>query len=450
VSLRDRIAAGHVAPEPDAEDVTLDQQSVSFIRRKLVEEVNLGELSQLSPSQRRARLERTVGRILSREGPVLSTNQRSALIRQIVDESIGLGVLEPLLADDSVTEIMVNGPNEVWVERAGRLERTGTTFRDEVQLLQTIDRIVSTVNRRVDESSPMVDARLPGGERVNVIIPPLALGGPTLTIRRFPRLYTLEELVAIGSVDTPTADLLRSLVRAKLSILVSGGTGAGKTTLLNALSASIPGSERIITVEDSAELKLQQPHVISLEGRPANVEGRGEVTIRDLVRNSLRMRPDRIVVGEVRGAETLDMLQAMNTGHEGSLSTVHANSPEDAVSRVETLASMSDVKIPYEALRDQINGAIDIIVQLERGIDGLRRIVEIASIASRRREIFRLETLVAFEPDPLGAERKVTGRFTHFPLPDRVARRLAIAGEQPPLEFTVAADAARAPERIVD
>ncbi|MDP8967011.1 MAG: CpaF family protein [Actinomycetota bacterium] len=424
--------------------------SVSFIRRKLVEEVDLGELSQLSPGQRRARLERTVGRILSREGPVLSTNQRSALIRQIVDESIGLGVLEPLLADDSITEIMVNGPDEVWVERDGRLERTGTSFRDEVQLLQTIDRIVSTVNRRVDESSPMVDARLPGGERVNVIIPPLALAGPTLTIRRFPRLYTLEEIVALGSVDATTAALLRAFVRARLSVVVSGGTGAGKTTLLNALSASIPGGERIITVEDSAELKLQQPHVIPLEGRPANVEGKGAVSIRDLVRNSLRMRPDRIVVGEVRGAETLDMLQAMNTGHEGSLSTVHANSAEDAVSRLETLASMSDVKIPYEALRDQINGAVDIIVQLDRGADGLRRIVEVASIASRRREPFRLETVAAFEPDPLGADRVVTGRFLHFPLPARVARRMMVAGEQPPAEFTVAADAERAPEREVD
>ncbi len=450
MGLRDRIAAGQLNALPENDEATLDQLSVAFIRRKLVEEIDLAELSQLSPSQRRARLERTVGRILSREGPVLSTNQRSALIRQIVDESIGLGVLEPLLADATITEIMVNGANEVWVERNGHLERTGTSFRDDVQLLQTIDRIVSTVNRRVDESSPMVDARLPGGERVNVIIPPLALGGPTLTIRRFPRLYTLEEIVALGSVDAPTAELLRAMVRARLSILVSGGTGAGKTTLLNALSASIPGSERIITVEDSAELKLQQPHVIALEGRPANVEGKGAVSIRDLVRNSLRMRPDRIVVGEVRGAETLDMLQAMNTGHEGSLSTVHSNSAEDAVSRIETLASMSDVKIPYEALRDQINGAIDIIVQLDRGIDGLRRIVEIASIASRRREVFRLETVASFEPDPLGPDRKVTGTFRHFPLPARVARRMAVAGEPAPIEFTVAADAAQAPEREVE
>ena len=451
MGLKERIAAGHVDAAPGADEVTIDQSSVAFIRRKLVEEVDLGELSQLGPSQRRARLERVVGRILSREGPVLSTNQRSALIRQIVDESIGLGVLEPLLADESVTEIMVNGFDEVWVEREGvGLQRTGTSFRDEVQLLQTIDRIVSTVNRRVDESSPMVDARLPSGERVNVIIPPLALGGPTLTIRRFPRLYTLEQIVAHGSLDEPMAELLRAFVRAKLNIVVSGGTGAGKTTLLNALSASIPGSERIITIEDSAELKLQQPHVVSLESRPSNVEGRGAVSIRDLVRNSLRMRPDRIVVGEVRGAETLDMLQAMNTGHEGSLSTVHANSAEDAVSRIETLASMSDVKIPYEALRDQINSAIDVVVQLERGIGDRRRVVEIAIISSRRREAFELSTVAAFDPDPLDESRVVTGRFTHFPLPERVVRRLVLRGERAPAQFTIAADAAEAPLRGVD
>ena len=416
MGLRERIAAGHIEPVADPDEVSIDQMSVAFIRRRLVEEVNLGELSQLSPSQRRARLERTVGQILSSDGPVLSTNQRSALIRQIVDESIGLGVLEPLLADETITEIMVNGHDEVWVERAGiGLERQATKFRDEIQLLQTIDRIVSTVNRRVDESSPMVDARLPTGERVNVIIPPLALGGPTLTIRRFPRLYTLDEIVDHGSLDGPMADLLRAFVRAKLNIIVSGGTGAGKTTMLNALSASIPGSERIITIEDSAELKLQQPHVVALEGRPSNVEGRGAVTIRDLVRNSLRMRPDRIVVGEVRGAETLDMLQAMNTGHEGSLSTVHANSAEDAVSRLETLASMSDVKIPYEALRDQINCAIDIVVQLERGVNDRRRVVEIATISSKRREPFLLTTVASFEPDPLGPGRVVTGTLPALP-----------------------------------
>lgn len=451
MGLKERIAAGHLESGRGAEEVTLDREAVTYIRGKLIEEVDLGELSQLSPSLRRARLEQTVGRILSRDGRPLSPAQRGALIRQIVDESVGLGVLEPLLADPSITEIMVNGFDEVWIERKGYgLQRTDTTFRDNVQLLQTIDRIVSTVNRRVDESSPMVDARLPSGERVNVIIPPLALGGPTLTIRRFPHLYTLEEIVEHESLDEATAELLRAFVRAKLNIVISGGTGAGKTTLLNALSASIPSDQRIITIEDSAELKLQQPHVVALESRPANVEGKGAVSIRDLVRNSLRMRPDRIVVGEVRGAETLDMLQAMNTGHEGSLSTVHANSAEDAVSRIETLASMSDVTIPYDALRDQINGAIDIIVQLERGIGDTRRVVEVASIASRRRERFSLATVARFDADPLGPDGKVTGRFRHFPLPRPVALRMFIRGERTPTDFTVHVDAPEAPRREVD
>jgi pilus assembly protein CpaF len=323
----------------------------------------------------------------------------------------------------------------VWVERAGRLERSPITFTDESQLYQTIDRIVSQVNRRVDESSPMVDARLPGGERVNVIIPPLALNGPTMTIRRFPQLFTLDELVELGSLDAPTRDLLALFVRARLNVVISGGTGAGKTTLLNALSAAVPGGERIITVEDNAELRLQQPHVVALEARPENVEGRGEVAIRDLVRNSLRMRPDRIIVGEVRGAETLDMLQALNTGHEGSLVTVHANSCDDAIHRLETLATMSELQIPFEALRDQINAAIHVIVQVDRYPDGGRRITQVAAVASQRREPFRLEPVMAFASEPVGLDRMVRGHVRHFPLPATVARRLAFAGEPVPEEF---------------
>ena len=294
--------------------------------------------------------------------------------------------------------------------------------------MQTIDRIVSTVNRRVDESSPMVDARLPSGERVNVIIPPLSLVGPVLSIRRFPRAFTFEQLVRMGTVDPDTADLLRSLVRARMSIVVSGGTSSGKTTLLNALSGFIPAEERIVTIEDSAELQLQQPHVISLEARPPNVEGKGHVSIRDLVRNSLRMRPDRIVVGEVRGPETIDMLQAMNTGHDGSLTTVHANSTEDSVVRMQTLASMSEVDVPFAALRDQINSAIDVIVQLERGADGRRRIVEVAAVSSRLREEFRLATIMRFDPDPIGSDRVVTGTLGALPAARRRRRAPARAG----------------------
>lgn len=424
-----------------------DDDGVAFYRRRLLEEVDLGELAELTDAQRRARLERVIGRLISREGPVLSNEQRNSLIRRVVDESIGLGALEPLLNDESITEIMVNGPDEIWIERDGQIERVNARFGSEAQLYQTIDRIVSRVNRRVDESSPMVDARLPTGERVNVIVPPLSLIGPTVTIRRFPRLFTPDELIGNETVDEATMGLLASLVRARLNVVISGGTGAGKTTLLNALSRFLPEGERIVTIEDSAELTLQQPHVVSLEARPPNIEGKGEVTIRDLVRNSLRMRPDRIIVGEVRGAETLDMLQALNTGHEGSICTVHANSPDDAIHRLETLATMSELHIPFQALRDQINSAIHVIVQLERGVDGNRRIVEVAVVASRRHEEFRLATAAAFEAEPLGPDRRIRGRFRHFRLPQRVAEQLSLAGEPAPELFSDAAEEPEAPER---
>jgi pilus assembly protein CpaF len=410
---------------------------VAHYRRRLLDELDLTELSELTDAQKRARLESIVGRMVSHEGPILSTSERNRLIRQVVDESVGLGVLEQLLIDETVTEIMVNGPDEVWVEREGRLERADLRFTDEAQLMQTIDRIVSRVNRRVDESSPMVDARLPTGERVNVIIPPLALGGPTMTIRRFPRLFTLAELVANTTMDTDTEVLLRSLVAARLNVVISGGTGAGKTTLLNALSAAIPPDERIVTVEDNAELQLQQPHVVPLEARPANVEGKGEVTIRDLVRNCLRMRPDRIIIGEVRGAETLDMLQALNTGHEGSLVTVHANSADDAIHRLETLATMSDLHVPFEALRDQINSAIHVIVQIDRWADGQRRVSEVAAVASSRREAFRLGTVMRFDPDPVVPGTRVTGTVRHFGLPAGILRHVELRGGELPDEFRV-------------
>ena len=445
MGLRDRIAAERdqlvAAARLDGEG------TISAYRRKLLDEVDLNELAKLTPTQRRARLERVVGHLLTREGPVLSNAERTSLVRQIVDAALGLGVLEPLLSDETVTEIMVNGPGEVWIEREGKLERVKTRFADEAQLYQTIDRIVSAVNRRVDESSPMVDARLPGGERVNVIIPPLALNGPSITIRRFPRTFSMDELMELGTLDESVRRLLGACVRACFNLIVSGGTGTGKTTLLNALSAFIPESERIITIEDSAELQLQQPHVISLESRPPNVEGKGQVTIRDLVRNSLRMRPDRILVGEVRGAETLDMLQAMNTGHEGSIATVHANSTEDAIMRLETLASMTDLTIPFEALRDQVNSGIDVIVQLERNVDGSRRVVEVAAVASRRRETFRLATITRFDFDPIGPDRVVSGRFRHYRMPPAMLKRLALAGEEVPEEFSVTGDEPEAPER---
>ncbi|MEV0322789.1 CpaF family protein [Streptomyces sp. NPDC050658] len=433
MSLRDRVAPPH-DPGP-ARDDTL----VAVYRSKLLEEIDLAEMSSLTAADRRVRLERVLGHIISREGPVQSTSERAQLIRRVVDEALGLGVLEPLLADASITEIMVNGPDSIFVERAGRVEQLPLRFASNDQLMQTIERIVSTVNRRVDESNPMVDARLPTGERVNVIIPPLALTGATLTIRRFPRAYTLHELIGLGSLDEHMLLLLSAFVRARFNIIVSGGTGSGKTTLLNALSGLLPAHERIITIEDSAELQLQQDHVIRLESRPANVEGKGQITIRDLVRNSLRMRPDRIIVGEVRGGETLDMLQAMSTGHDGSLATVHANTAEDALMRLQTLGSMSEVQIPFEALKDQINSAVDVVVQLARHADGSRKIAEIVLLVSHGREQFRIAPVTRFVPRQAATvDRRVHGYFEHLPLPRPVAERLYLAGEPVPQGFGVA------------
>lgn len=413
-----------------AQDDSLDGADlVTQYQNRLLQEVDLEELARLKPAQRRARLERILSGLLTADGPVLTTSDRAQLIQRVVDDSLGLSVLEPLLADETVTEIMVNGPMDVFVERRGQVQRVPTTFASEEQLMQTIDRIVSTVNRRVDESSPMVDARLPTGERVNVIIPPLSLNGPTLTIRRFPQPFRMDELVRRQMLDAQTAGLLAACVRAKVTVLVSGGTGTGKTTFLNALSGFVPAQERIVTIEDAAELSLQQEHVVRLESRPSNVEGKGAVTIRDLVRNSLRMRPDRIIVGEVRGGEALDMLQAMSTGHEGSMATVHANTAHDALGRLETLAAMSEVDIPVEIVRDQINSAIEVVVQLSRGVDGSRRVVEVAALVSDRREQYRLEPVMTFQQAPLGPDRKVTGQVIFHQFPAVLYGKLDRAGE---------------------
>ncbi|MFI1469612.1 CpaF family protein [Streptomyces wuyuanensis] len=433
MSLRARISN----PEPSPGQGS-DSQLVGIYRAKLLEEIDLAEMSTLQAAERRARLERVLGHIISREGPVLSSVERSQLIRRVVDEALGLGILEPLLEDASISEIMVNGPEQVFVERRGRLELLPMRFSSNEQLMQTIERIVSTVNRRVDEANPMVDARLPSGERVNVIIPPLSLSGPILTIRRFPRAFTLREMIELGSLDDQMTMLLSGLVRAKFNVIVSGATGTGKTTLLNALSGLIPDGERIVTIEDSAELQLQQNHVITLESRPANVEGKGRITIRDLVRNSLRMRPDRIIVGEVRGGETLDMLQAMSTGHDGSLATVHANSAEDALMRLQTLGSMSEVEIPFVAIKDQINSAVDVIVQLTRHADGSRRITEIAIVDSHGREEYRIVTVCRFNARPMSADGLIHGSFEYLPLPRRVAERLYMKNEPIPPAFGVA------------
>ncbi len=416
-------------------DSVVDDNGVAYLKALLLEEVDLRELSSLTDDQRRARLERVVGHLLTREGPLLTNRERTLLVRRVVDEALGLGILEPLLRDETVTEIMVNGSQHVYVERAGRIHELPIRFSSDEQVYQAIDRIVAGVNRRVDESSPMVDARLPGGERVNVIVPPLAVDGPTITIRRFPRPYSVSRLIELGALDAVTAKLLSAMVKAELNIVVSGGTGSGKTTMLNALSSFIPAHERIVTIEDAAELALQQSHVVRLETRPANVEEKGEVTIRDLVRNSLRMRPDRIIVGETRGGEALDMLQAMNTGHEGSLATIHANSTEDALLRFETLATMAEVQLPETTLRDQINSAIDVVVQLSRLPDGSRRLTEIALLVSRHREQYQMHPVYRFVTDPWRGSGEVTGRTEYHPLPDVYADRIRTSGQPVPDEF---------------
>jgi pilus assembly protein CpaF len=329
----------------------------------------------------------------------LTREERRQIVREITDDILGYGPLEPFLRDDSVTEVMVNAHDRIYVERAGKLEKTQAAFADNAHVLRIIDKIVSQVGRRIDEASPMVDARLPDGSRVNAIIPPLALRGPTVTIRKFSRdPYTMSDLIGFGTITGKAAQFVSACVRGKLNILISGGTGTGKTTTLNALSAFVPGDERIVTIEDAAELQLQQDHVIVLESRPPNIEGQGEVRIRELVRNALRMRPDRIIVGEVRGPETLDMLQAMNTGHEGSLTTIHANSPRDALSRLETLVLTAGVDLPLRAIREQISSAFEVLVQISRLVDGSRRITHITEVLRMESDVITLQDIFVAKP----------------------------------------------------
>jgi pilus assembly protein CpaF len=345
------------------------------------------------------RVLRAVTEELALDRTPLTRDERRQIVRDISDDILGYGPLEPLLQDDSITEVMVNDYDRIYVERGGKIERARSTFADTAHLLRIIDKIVSQVGRRVDEGSPMVDARLPDGSRVNAIIPPLSLRGPTLTIRKFSRdPYTMDDLIAFGTLTPKAAQFLAACVRGKLNVLISGGTGTGKTTTLNALSAFVPNDERIITIEDAAELQLQQEHVITLEARPPNIEGQGEIRIRELVRNALRMRPDRIIVGEVRGPETLDMLQAMNTGHEGSLTTIHANSPRDALSRLETLVLTAGVDLPLRAIREQISSAFDVLVQISRLVDGSRRVTHATEVLRMESEVVTLQDIFLAKP----------------------------------------------------
>jgi pilus assembly protein CpaF len=357
----------------------------------------------------RERVLADIGVQLEREEGLARTD-RERLAGEIADDILGHGPLERLLADETVTEIMVNGPFDIWVERRGKLQETSARFSDESHLRRIINKMVATVGRRIDESSPMVDARLPDGSRVNAVIPPLSLTGPLVTIRKFSKQrLDPADLVRLGTLSTQTVEFVQRCVLAELNILVAGGTGAGKTTLLNALSTAIPDGDRIVTIEDAAELRLNQRHVLRLEARPKNIEGQGGIAIRDLVRNSLRMRPDRIIVGEVRGAETLDMLQAMNTGHDGSLSTIHANTPRDALSRVETMVLMAGYDLPVKAIRQQVASALDLIIQLERMQDGTRRVTSITEVGRMESDVVTLSELFKFTVDEVQADRTVIG-----------------------------------------
>jgi pilus assembly protein CpaF len=399
------------------------------IHRQLIESLDLSKLNLLPRETVQQQIQRIVEDMLASDETPLSRQEREQLVVEVQHETFGLGPIEPLMQDPTVSDILVNGPRAVYVERRGRLERTRLIFRDDTHLLQVIERIVSRVGRRVDESSPMVDARLADGSRVNAIIPPLALDGPVLSIRRFAvdPLKT-DDLIDLNTWTPALSAIIRAAVKARLNILISGGTGSGKTTLLNVISEAIPNNERIVTVEDSAELQLQQEHKVRLETRPANIEGAGSVTQRDLVRNALRMRPDRIIVGEVRGPEVLDMLQAMNTGHDGSLSTVHANSTRDALARLETMILLSGISLPVRAMRDYIASALDLIIHLSRLSDGSRKILRLTEVVGMEEDVVTTQDIFVFEQEGVDKDGKVIGYHRATGVRPKFADRLRRAG----------------------
>lgn len=409
------------------------QELKKNIHHRLLDRLNLSIIDELDPLIVRNEIGGLVRTILEEESIPLNAEERAALVSAVQDEVLGLGPLEPLLADHSVSDILVNTYSQVYVERHGRLEKTDVTFQNDDHLLRIIDKIASSVGRRIDESSPMVDARLDDGSRVNAIIPPLAVDGPCLSIRKFSiDPYDMENLIEFKSLTPAIQEFLQAAVKARVNILLSGGTGGGKTTLLNAMSASIPETERIVTIEDSAELQLQQPHTLRLETRPPNLEGAGEVTARDLVRNALRMRPDRIIVGEVRGGEALDMLQAMNTGHDGSLSTIHANSPRDALTRLEHMVGMSASNIPANVSRQQISAALNLVVQVERLIDGRRVVTSIQEITGMEEQVVSMQEIFYFERMGLDELGKAVGRFRSSGIRPTVIKRFKERGCEVP------------------
>jgi pilus assembly protein CpaF len=423
-------------PSPIASTLTTrtDFSAVkTAIHRKLIQKLNLDRLNEIKREDVRREVAQILEGIVVGESTPMNLQERERLAQEVLDEVFGLGPLEPLLADPSISDILVNTYKRVYIERRGMLELTSVQFRDDVHLMGIIDRIVSAIGRRVDESSPMVDARLADGSRVNAIIPPLAVDGPCLSIRRFGRdRLTADDLITNHSLTPPMLELLRGCVKARLNILISGGTGAGKTTFLNVLSSNISDRERIVTIEDAAELQLHQAHVVRLETRPPNIEGKGAIAQRQLLINSLRMRPDRIIVGEVRADEALDMLQAMNTGHDGSLTTIHANSPRDALSRLETMVAMASLNLPEQAMRRQIASAIDVVIQVSRLSDGTRKVISIAEITGMEGDIVTMQDIFVYRKRGIRDNGEVVGDFVATGIRPKFAERLVVTGVQLP------------------
>ncbi len=434
ISIRDRLGSAndkvaYAGQRPGGIDNRAFQDLKHRIHQALLDRADLESMQRLSHEQIRDELRTLVERLLEEQAVVINDIERKNLTRDIQNEMLGFGPLEPLLADPSISDILVNTHKHVYVERHGKLELTDVTFSDDAHLMKIIDKIVSRVGRRIDESSPMVDARLPDGSRVNAIIPPLAIDGPIMSIRRFAaEPLRLADLVTHRSLTVEMAEILQGLGKAKVNILISGGTGSGKTTMLNVISGFIGASERIVTIEDAAELQLQQPHVVRLETRPPNIEDKGEVTQRALVRNALRMRPDRIILGEVRGGEALDMLQAMNTGHEGSMATIHANTPRDALTRLENMISMAAASLPTKAMRQQISSAISVVVQVARLTDGKRKVLSIQEITGMEGEMIMMQEIFIFKQTGLGEHGAIIGHFCSTGIRPRFLERLRTFG----------------------
>lgn len=418
---------------PHVEDLSPVDKLKVDIHHRLISRLDLEALEAVNDeAEVTAQIRLAVAEFLRNESTPLSQAERDEIVEHIVWEITGLGPIEPLFRDPSITDILVNNARDIFVERRGKLFRVDAQFRNDAHLMAIIDRIVSRVGRRVDESSPMVDARLPDGSRVNAIIPPLALDGPVLSIRRFGREITVRQLLENNSITEEMLQLLEGCVKARLNMLISGGTGSGKTTLLNTMSSYIPSDERLVTIEDAAELRMQQDHVVRLETRPPNSEGRGEVVARDLVKNALRMRPDRIIIGECRGAEALDMLQAMNTGHEGSLSTIHANTPRDALSRLETMILMAGTNLPQRAMREQISSALNVIVQVQRLSDGTRRVVSVTEVTGMEGEIVTTQEIFRYRRRGITPDGKIVGQFEATGIRPLFAEKLQVAGIELP------------------